>query len=53
MPVAPAPPSRRQFLLRLRGALGGKHRILLRGICFDACVHGDNDGRFSFDVCKD
>jgi len=43
----------RQFLLRLRGALGGKHRILLRGICFDACVHGDNDGCFSFEVCKD
>jgi len=43
----------RQFLMRLRGALGGKHRILLRGICFDACVHGDNDGCFAFDVCKD
>lgn len=43
----------RQFLLRLRGALGGKHRILLRGICFDACVHGDNDGSFTFEVCKD
>jgi hypothetical protein len=43
----------RQFLLRLRGALGGKHRILLRGICFDACVHGDNDGCFTFEVCKD
>jgi hypothetical protein len=43
----------RQFLLRLRGALGGKHRILLRGICFDACVHGDNDACFNFEVCKD
>jgi hypothetical protein len=43
----------RQFLMRLRGALGGRHRILLRGICFDACVHGDNDGGFNFDVCKD
>ena len=51
--IAPCTCVSRQFLIRLRGALGGKHRILLRGICFDACVHGDNDGCFTFDVCKD
>lgn len=51
--IAPGTCVSRQFLLRLRGALGGKHRILLRGICFDACIHGDNDDCFSFEVCKD
>jgi hypothetical protein len=43
----------RQFLVRLRGAPGGKHRIMVNAICFDACVHGDNNTWFSFDVCKD
>ena len=43
----------RQLLLWLRGAIGGKHRMLLRGICFDACVHGDSDGCFAFSVCAD
>lgn len=51
--IAPGSCVSRQFLLRLRGALGGKHRILLRGICFDACVHGDNDDCFGFEVCVD
>jgi len=51
--IPPGACASRQFLLRLRGALGGKHRILLRGICFNACVHGDNNACFNFDVCKD
>jgi hypothetical protein len=51
--VAPDACVSRQFVMRLRGALGGPHQIHLRGICFDACVHGDNDGSFTFDVCRD
>jgi hypothetical protein len=43
----------REFSLRLRGAVPGTYRILLRGICFDACFHGYADGCFLFSVCKD
>jgi hypothetical protein len=43
----------RQFVLRLRGAVPGPYRILLRGICFEACFHGDEEACFVFDVCKD
>jgi hypothetical protein len=43
----------REFVLRLRGAPGGSYRILVRGICFDACFHGDEEDCFIFDVCKD
>jgi hypothetical protein len=31
----------------------GSYRILLRGICFDACFDGDGDECFIFNVCKD
>jgi hypothetical protein len=51
--IAPDSCVSRQFVMRLRGALGATHRILLRGICFDACVHGDSDGSFVFEVCRD
>lgn len=43
----------REFVLRLRGAPGGPYRILVRGICFDACFHGDEEACFTFQVCKD
>lgn len=43
----------REFAVRLRGAPPGRYRILVRGICFDACFHGDEDDCFTFDVCKD
>lgn len=51
--LAPCTCVTRQFVLRLRGAVPGPYRILLRGICFDACVHGDEQGCFLFEVCKD
>lgn len=43
----------REFVLRLRGAPGGPYRILVRGICFDACFHADQEECFRFEVCKD
>lgn len=43
----------RQFVLRLRGAVPGSYRILVRGICFDACFHGNEQDCFLFEVCKD
>jgi len=43
----------RQFLVRSRAAPGGKYKILLRGICFEACVHGDTEDCFIFEVCPD
>ena len=43
----------RQFVLRLRGAVPGPWRILVKGICFDACFHGDEQDCFTFEVCKD
>lgn len=51
--IAPCACITRQFVLRLRGAIGGRYRILVRGICFDACFHGDGEACFAFDVCKD
>ena len=43
----------RQFIVRLRAAPGGKYKMMLRGICFEACVHGDTEGCFVFEVCPD
>lgn len=43
----------RQFLVRLRGAMGGKYKLRLRGMCFDACIHGDTEDCFTFEVCQD
>lgn len=51
--LAPCTCTTRQFVLRLRGAPGGPYRILVRGICFDACFHGNEDDCFLFNVCKD
>lgn len=51
--LAPCTCVTRQFVLRLRGAVPGPYRILLRGICFDACFHGDEEDCFIFNVCKD
>jgi hypothetical protein len=51
--LAPCTCVTREFVLRLRGAPGGQYRILLNGICFDACFHGDEEACFTFDVCKD
>ena len=51
--LAPCACVTRQFVLRLRGAVPGPYRILVKGICFDACFHGDEDDCFLFDVCKD
>lgn len=52
--VAPCTCVSREFMLRLRGAPGARrYRILVRGICFDACFHGDTEACFAFDVCRD
>lgn len=51
--IAPCTCVTREFVLRLRGAPGGRYRILVRGICFDICVHRDTDACFRFDVCPD
>jgi hypothetical protein len=51
--IAPCTCVSREFILRLRGAPGGRYEIKLRGICFDACIHGDEEACFTFDVCKD
>jgi hypothetical protein len=51
--IAPCTCVTRQFILRLRGAPGGRYEIKVRGICFDACFHGDTEACFAFEVCKD
>jgi hypothetical protein len=51
--LAPCTCVTRQFVLRLRGAVPGPYRILVKGICFDACFHGDEQDCFIFNVCKD
>jgi hypothetical protein len=51
--LAPCSCATREFVLRLRGAIGGLYRILVRGICFDVCIHGDTEACFQFNVCKD
>jgi hypothetical protein len=51
--IAPCTCVTRQFVVRLRGAVPGPYRILLRGICFDACFHGDDEDCFVFQACKD
>jgi hypothetical protein len=43
----------RQFIVRLRGALGGQYKMMLRGMCYQACIHGDSEGCFNFHVCQD
>jgi hypothetical protein len=43
----------RQFTLRLRGAPAGTYRILLQGICFEACFHQLKEECFQFEVCRD
>jgi hypothetical protein len=43
----------RQFSVRLRGAPPGSYRILLQGICFEACFHQLKEECFTFDVCRD
>lgn len=51
--LAPCTCVSREFVLRLRGAPPGPYRILLSGICFNACFHGDEQDCFLFNVCKD
>jgi hypothetical protein len=51
--IAPCTCVTREFVLRLRGAPGGPYHIQVKGICFDACFHGDTDACFTFDVCPD
>jgi hypothetical protein len=51
--LAPCTCVTRQFVLRLRGAVPGPWRILIKGICFDTCFHGDEQDCFIFQVCKD
>jgi hypothetical protein len=51
--IAPCTCVWRQFVLRLRGAPPGRYRILLQGICFEACIHQLQDDCVAFNVCKD
>ncbi|MEA3053021.1 MAG: hypothetical protein QOG72_1924 [Sphingomonadales bacterium] len=51
--LAPCTCVTREFVLRLRGAVPGPYHILVKGICFDACFHGDEQDCFIFNVCKD
>jgi hypothetical protein len=51
--IAPCTCVTREFVLWLRGAPGGTYHIRIKGICFDACFHGDADACFQFEVCKD
>jgi hypothetical protein len=51
--LAPCTCVTREFVLRLRGAVPGPYHILVKGICFDACFHGDEEDCFIFNVCKD
>lgn len=51
--IAPCTCITREFVLRLRGAPHGAYHIKVRGICFDACFHGDEEACFAFEVCKD
>jgi hypothetical protein len=51
--IAPCTCIWRQFSLRLRGAKPGAYRILLQGICFEACIHQLQEECVTFQVCKD
>jgi hypothetical protein len=51
--LAPCTCVSREFVLRLRGAPPGPYRIILAGICFEACFHGNEEDCFLFNVCKD
>lgn len=51
--IAPCTCVWRQFSLRLRGVPAGDYRILLRGICFEICVHQLQEECVTFRVCKD
>ena len=51
--IAPCTCVTREFVLRLRGAKAGPYEIRLSGVCFDACIHGDVEACFGFEVCKD
>jgi hypothetical protein len=43
----------REFTLRLRGAISGKYEIKISKMCFDVCLHEDQESCFEFYVCKD
>ncbi len=52
--IAPCSCVSRQFILRLRGAVGNtQYQIRLDGVCFDVCMHLAARGCFTFFVCKD
>lgn len=52
--IAPCTCVSRQFVLRLRGAVGNQsYQIRLDGICFEVCVHRNTRACYTFDVCKD
>ncbi|MEO1257559.1 MAG: hypothetical protein AAFZ15_02145 [Bacteroidota bacterium] len=43
----------REFVLVTKGALPGKYRILVKGVCFDVCFHYDTSECFEIELCKD
>jgi hypothetical protein len=43
----------REFVVRTRGAKGGKYEINLIGICYDVCFHYNNRDSFTLTLCTD
>lgn len=43
----------REFVIRTRGAVEGKYKLLLEGICFEICNHFGTEGCFELHLCKD
>jgi hypothetical protein len=43
----------REFVVRTRGARGGKYQLQLIGICYDVCFHSNNRDSFVLTLCSD
>jgi hypothetical protein len=43
----------REFVVRTRGAKGGKYEVQLTGICYDVCFHYNNRDSFVLTLCSD
>ncbi|MEL6593629.1 MAG: hypothetical protein AAFQ68_26245, partial [Bacteroidota bacterium] len=43
----------RQFLIRSKGAKGGKYKLKISGLCFDVCHHYAREVCFDLKICQD
>jgi len=43
----------RELVLYTRGAVGGKDRLLFRGVCFTVCHELQAEQCFTMELCRD